>query len=109
MKRILIVCLLGMGLLLPYNKITAKEFSEKEISKRIVDIMLEGNVLIASSDASTGTINEVKIYNSSKQKVVDQTCYGGYVCDVDVSGLPSGFYTAQVFTTMTVYSENFAK
>lgn len=104
MKQILIVCLLGMGLLLPQNKVTAKEF----YTKRIVDVWIEGAVLTANSDAYTGGITEVQIYNSSDQKVLAQSCGGGYSCQVSLSGLPGGTYRAKVTTTLTTYNEYFS-
>lgn len=105
MKRILIVCLLGMGLLLPSTTVTAKEFSHKESAKRIIDVMLEGHVLLATSDATTGTLVSCYIWNGSKSLVLQQSL-SGYSDDVDVSGLSSGWYTVQIFTTLTGYSEN---
>jgi len=107
MKRILIVCLLGMGLLLPATNLTAKEFSKKEVfKKRIVDCFLEGDILIVTSDANTGTLSNVKIWSGGKQLVLQQSV-SGYEDEVDLSSLPSGYYSAQVFTSLTVYSENF--
>src|SRR4051812_18490689 len=102
MKRMLIVCLLGMGLLLPYNKITAKEF----FTKRIVDVYKDGWALHATSDDHTGNITTVRIFNGSGAKVLQQSC-SGYSCTVSLVGLPAGDYTAQVTTSMTVYTETF--
>ena len=98
-----------MGLLLPCNKITAKEFSKKLGSaetKRIVDVMLEGHILLATSDAGTGTLSTVKIWDTGKHLVLQQSV-SGYEDEVDLSSLPDGYYSAQVFTTLTGYSENF--
>ena len=107
MKRILIVCLLGMGLLLPSTTITAKEFSKRESAKRFVDVWLEGATLQATSDAQSGTLVRMKIFNTAKQLVLNETL-SGYEDAVDVSGLPNGFYSVQVFTTNSPYpySEN---
>lgn len=101
MKRILIVCLLGIGLLLPLTNITAKE----SIAKRVVDVVLEDEVISITSEANTGTLTTVKIYNSSKVKVIEEAC-SGYYHGTDVSALPSGLYSVVVFTTLTTYSEN---
>ncbi len=102
MKRILIVCLLGIGLLLPSANTTAKEF----FVKRIVDVTIEGYWLLASSDESTGNIIRVKVYKQSNQElVIDQKCSSGYTCMVDMSGQHSGYYIVQVITTLTSYSE----
>lgn len=105
MKRILIVCLLGMGLLLPATKSTAKEFSRKEISKRIVDVMIEGDVIELTSDAGSGTLVNCKIWDMGKHLVLQQYV-SGYADAVDVSDLTAGWYSVQVFTTGTTYSEN---
>lgn len=102
MKRILIVCLLGMGLLLPSTTITAKEFS----AKRIVDIFMEDDWLQATSDGYTGSIVKVEVFNSSEQKVLGESCRG-FSCEVYIGGLPSGSYTAWVTTSLTTYSEGF--
>ena len=103
MKRILIVCLLGMGLLLPSTTITAKEF----FVKRIVNCYLEGNVLIATSSGSSGTLTDMKIFDTGKHKVLEQALSGTEDA-VDVSGLAAGYYSVQVFTTGSPfpYSEN---
>lgn len=101
MKRILIVCLLGMGLLLPATTITAKEF----IIKRTVDVYVEGDVVGITSDVNSGSLTQVKIYNSNKVKVIDESC-SGYEHEVDISSLPSGLYSVVVYTTLTSYSEN---
>lgn len=101
MKRILIVCLLGMGLLLPATTITAKEI----ISKRIFDVWMEGDVLIATSDATTGALVNLKVWNSSKQMVLQQGI-SGYYSEVDLSSLPTGYYTAVVTSASSGYSEN---
>lgn len=106
MKRILIVCLLGMGLLLPCNKTTAKGFFKKEVfSKRIVDCYLDGDILAITSDPGTGTLVTCKIWSPTKQLVLLESI-SGYEDAVDVSSLHSGWYSVQVFTTSTIESEN---
>ncbi len=101
MKRILIVCLLGMGLLLPITNITAKEV----IIKRTLDISVEEDWVVITSDANSGTLTTVKIYNSNKVKVLEESC-SGYYHAVDVSGFSSGMYSVVAYTTLTTYSEN---
>ena len=105
MKRIVIVCLLGMGLLLPATNNAAKGFSKKEISKRIVDCYLEGDALSITSDEGTGTLVTVKIWDTGKHLKLQESI-SGYADAVDVSGLTAGNYSVQVFTSLTVYSEN---
>ena len=100
MKRILIVCLLGMALLLPFTTITANNF----LSNRIIDVTLEGDWVEITSDAGTGTLTNVIIYNSQEQKVLAEAL-GGYADGVDVGGLPGGSYKVRVYTTLTSYTE----
>lgn len=100
MKRILIVCLLGMGLLLPVQQLTANGFS----FKRIVDVFMEANILIASSDSGTGTLVSVTIKNGNNQTVLQEDV-SGYYDTVDLSSLSPGNYTAYVTTTLTGYRE----
>jgi hypothetical protein len=102
MKRILIVCLLGMGLLLPSANITAKEF----FTKRIIDVWTDADALEVSSDANTGGILLVKIFEGP-DLVMHQSFSGGYYYKMDVSSLGAGTYTARVFTNLTVYNEAF--
>lgn len=100
MKRILIVCLLGMGLLLPSTTITANNF----FINRIIDVLLEGDWVEITSDAGTGTLTNVIIYNSQEQKVLAEAL-SGYTDGVDVGGLPGGSYKVRVYTTLTSYTE----
>ncbi len=109
MKKILILCLLSMALLLPSTTITAKEFSKNNTKttslKRIVDVTIIDEVLSVTSDASTGTLVWVKVYNTQKQLVLAQLL-SGYSDGVDVSFLHSGMYSVTVHTSLTNYSEN---
>lgn len=100
MKRILIVCLLGMGLLLPVQQLTANSFS----FKRIVDVFMEADILIVSSESETGTLKTVTIKDRDQQTVLQEDV-SGYYDTVDLSSLDPGSYTAYVTTTLTSYSE----
>lgn len=100
MKRILIVCLLGMGLLLPVHQLTANGFS----LKRIVDVYIESYILVVTSDSETGTLVSVTIKNSANQTVLQEDV-SGYSDAVDLSGLAPGNYGAYVTTTLTSYRE----
>jgi hypothetical protein len=100
----LIVCLLGMGLLLPSANITAKEF----FIKRVVDVYKDGLVLQASSDSNTGGITMIRLYDSSNVKVAQQSYESVYSCSISLAHLASGGYHAQVTTTLTVYYEDFS-
>ena len=102
MKRILIVCLLGMGLLLPVQQLTANGF----LIKRIVDVYIESHVLGITSDSNTGTLASVKIKNADNQTVWEEGL-SGYSDSVDLSRLNIGYYTAYVTTSLTTYTEVF--
>jgi hypothetical protein len=96
-----------MGLLLSSTATTKTELANtKTLLHRIVDCHLEGYILIANSDANSGTLTTVKIWDPQKHLVL-QEAVSGYEDEVDLSGLSSGNYSAQIFTTQTVYSENF--
>lgn len=90
-----------MGLLLPLTNITAKE----TIVKRTVDVIVEEDNVEITSDANSGTLSVVKVYNSNKVKVIEESC-SGYYHVINVSSLPSGLYSVVVFTSLTTYSEN---
>lgn len=113
MKQIFTICLLGMGILLPNNPATAKEILKGKHSlhsrehKKIIDIWIEGDALLAESDAGSGSITVVKIFNSKNVKVMEQAGYG-FSCAVDVSPLQNGVYSAKVFTASTQYTEVFS-
>jgi len=106
MKRFLITCLCACAALIstPIFSTPAAKFS-----KRIIDVTVITDVLLASSDSETGKITKVVIYNSSNQQVILQWCDNGYTCSVDVGDLPSGVYDALVVTELTSYTERFVK
>ena len=110
MKKILIVCLLGLGVLLPSTTITAKGIltnkatAAANVHQRIVDVTIETGVLFASSDVVTGALKSVKLVNSANKTVLKETC-SGYSYATDVSYLPSGFYTSTVVTGAIVHNE----
>jgi len=98
------VCLIGMGLLLPTAKV--KSSTDHLFSnKRIVDVYKEGMTLLASSDASTGTLEKVEVFQGTELKKT-RSC-SGYSCSVSLSGLSAGNYVARVTTSLTTYEEGF--
>lgn len=104
MKRILFVCLLGMASLLPSNKISAA--TPAAAIHRTIDCYLEGMVLLATSDESSGTLVSITIFNASNQEVRYTTC-SGYSCSVSLANLRAGHYTAHVVATNGSYNEEF--
>lgn len=107
MKKQLMVCLLGIGLLLPESK--ANSSGVKYFFNRIVDCNLQGYDLLVTSDTEDGSINKVEIYNSSTQQLEMTEYSSGYSCSVDVGDLEKGEYEAKVYCTYTTYTERFSK
>ncbi|HRG87527.1 MAG TPA: Ig-like domain-containing protein [Chitinophagales bacterium] len=107
MKRILFACLLGAGTLLPSTE--AK--SSVVYFSKVVDVTISGWVLTAISQTEDGVINKIEVYhNGTMELVLYQACGGtGYSCNLDVSDLASGTYTAKVYCTNTVYTEQFSR
>lgn len=105
MKKFLLVCLLGMGALLPATTTTAKEI----FAKRIIDVTMEGWVLIGTSQTEDGPIVNMSVLTiPGGLRVATQSC-NGYTCSLSVADLPSGAYVARVTTTNGVYTEQFKK
>ncbi|MFM2306538.1 MAG: hypothetical protein RLZZ367_1207 [Bacteroidota bacterium] len=106
MKQILLAALLSAGALLPSNE--AKSSAVYSFH-RVVDVTISGWVLNAFSQSENGVINQIEIYqNGTMTLVLYQACGGsGYSCSVDLSDLADGTYTAKVYCTNTVYSEQF--
>jgi hypothetical protein len=103
MKTILITCLLGVAML--FGNTATAEKAKKPF--RIVDVNVQQDILLASSDAQTGGITKVEVLNANRELELAQQCGGGYSCEVDISGLHSGSYIAKVTTTLTTYTEGF--
>lgn len=105
MKKILVVCLLGVtGLLLPVKQTTARELVAKH---KIVDCTLEEDVLRAFSEQKDGPIMKMVITNSEQQVVQIEYCGGRYTCEAYVGELPAGNYKVTVTCTMTQYTQAF--
>lgn len=104
MKKILLACLLGIGLLTP--AIEAK--SSIAIISRIVNITIEGWVLLANSDAASGTIQQIQIYDVATGVLVRTQNCEGYSCTASLSGLRPGVYLAVVITTNAVTKKQFS-
>lgn len=102
MKQILIVCLLGIGMLLP-----SQEVKSSEPYRRIVDVHIDFPALIADSDTEDGTISKIEIYKVSTGEKVRQTFCSGYSCSINLSGLPAGNYNAKVICQYTTYTQGF--
>lgn len=105
MKKILIVCLLGMmGTLLPMKQSTAKELFKKQIR---VNCNLEEDVMRAFSEQKDGPIMKMYIENSETQIVQIEYCGGSYTCESYIGDLPAGNYKVTVVTTNTSYTQAF--
>ena len=93
MKRILISCLLGIGLLLPALNAKSNFIS----AKKIINVFIEGYVLFASSDTKTGTLQHIDIYDADMQELLYTQKCGSSNCQVDLTKLPSGNYEAEIY------------
>lgn len=108
MKKVFIVCLLGIGLLLPNNQIAARNSSITKTHFKAgpdVSIFIEDDALLANSSPSAGTITRIRIFNQQNVKVLDQPIAPSFTTALDISDLPVGVYTIKVSTTNTLYTE----
>ena len=105
MKKIVLACLIGMALLGAQPTANGNAKFASFSNKRIVDVYLEGMTLLASSDANTGTIVKVEVFQGTELKKT-RSC-SGYSCSVSLSGLSAGNYVARVTTSLTTYEEGF--
>ena len=103
MKKVLFLCLLGVGVLLP----TGQAKSSVIVQARVVTVHVEGWALTANSDAESGTINQIQVFNLTTGLLVREETCGGYSCAVSLVGLPPAIYIAYVTTTNTVVSKKF--
>lgn len=101
MKTILITGLMAAGVL---QSIAAGP-EVRPHSKRIVDVYVQEEVLVSTSDGQTGGITKVEVLNESNQVVLCQEYGGGYYYQTNLSALHTGYYSAKVTTTRTVYYE----
>ena len=105
MKKFLLVCLLGAGLLLPSTTITAKE----TLKHRIINVGIEGWVLTANSQKEDGPITLLEIRKVPDGKLMhSQTC-NDYTTFVNISGLPAGSYVVNVVATNKTFQQQFRK
>ena len=110
MKKFLLLCLLGLGMLLPANTITAKEVTKNVLAKsKIINVTLQGNVLLANSGMDDGPILGIVIRTVPGGKMMLQQECGDYSCSVNVSCLPAGNYVAQVYLNNQTYTWQFKK
>lgn len=110
MKNILMVCLLGLGLLIPASHVSATELSTSKVLHKAadggpgLDIWIEGDALLCGSDESSGELTKLKIADRNKVVVFDAHL-SGYYTSTDISNLPSGMYYVKVFTEYTSLTE----
>jgi hypothetical protein len=104
MKKVLLACLLGFGTLLPVNE--AK--SSIATQNRILNIHIEGWALTANSDAASGLIEEIQVFELDKEEPVLTESCDGYSCTIKLGELPAGVYVAVVITTNTTGKKQFS-
>jgi len=105
MKKFLLLCLLGLGMLAPTNTITAKEHA----GKKIIKVIMENQVYLASSEPADGPITHMDVKTLPGGVCVASTDCGDYNCSLDVSQLPSGSYVLRVYTTYRMFEKQFKK
>lgn len=105
------VCLLGLGLLIPASQLSATELSTSKIFHKAadggpgLDIWVEGDAyLFCSSDQSSGALTRVRMADRNKTIVLDVPL-SGYYSSTDISNLPAGMYYVKVFTQYTSLTE----
>src|SRR5688572_9191389 len=103
MKKVLLACLLGLGTLAPANE--AK--SSTVVKHRIATITIEATWLRATSDAASGPIQRIEIYNVNTGALVRTQNCDGYSCQVSLTGLPGGLYVGWAITTNTTAKKQF--
>ncbi|HWB63505.1 MAG TPA: DUF3244 domain-containing protein [Chitinophagales bacterium] len=89
MKKVLFSVVIAFGF---FSAVVA---NSSIISKRIIDVFIEGYVLFANSDAKSGKILTIEIYDSQNNVVLTQKVVGSKTA-VDLSGLPAGQYEAEI-------------
>lgn len=105
MKKVVLVCLLGMGLLCPVAKVNSSVVNQ--FVHRIVDVTLDGAVLYATSESADGPISKVEIHHQNPHEIVLTEYCSGYSCTVDLGTLKPGTYAAKVFYANGIYTEVF--
>jgi hypothetical protein len=100
MKKVFVTCLMALGMLLPVSETTAKESA----AKSIINILIDDEVLRASSQEQDGPIVKIVLLNDMRQIVQTEMCGYGYYCETYLRDLPAGLYIARVETTKTSYA-----
>ena len=98
MKKLLLVCLLGLATFIP--NVQAK--SSMSVMSRILDIHIEGWALSANSDDASGLIQQIQIYDINTGKLMISQNFKDYSAKVNISQLPAGNYVGVVICTNDV-------
>lgn len=104
MKKYLLVCLLGVATFLPTSELK----SSISAHARVINIHVEGWQLQANSDAISGNILQIQIYNTINGEMVRSTGCEGSSCSISLEGLPKGYYLAYVIAQNGVATKKFA-
>ncbi|MES2619937.1 MAG: T9SS type A sorting domain-containing protein [Bacteroidota bacterium] len=104
MKKYLLVCLLGAATFLPTS-----ELKSSIVAKiRIITVTIEDYWLRANSDATSGNILQIQIYNTTNGEMVRSTGCESTSCSISLLGLPKGYYLAYVIAQNGVTTKKFA-
>ncbi|HXH19574.1 MAG TPA: hypothetical protein VNJ07_10880 [Chitinophagales bacterium] len=69
-----------------------------------LDIQMQGEVLIASSDNPNDPLVKVEVFNGAGQKVAQGGC-SSTKCTLDLSNLPTGNYLGKATSLRAVHTE----
>lgn len=91
MKRILVVCLLGIGMVMSVNQSKAAIINHR----KIIDHHIEGWTLSISSDEKSGELIRVFIYDANGFHIATHYC-SGYTCTININELSAGLYYLKI-------------
>jgi hypothetical protein len=110
MKKTLLYCLIGLGLLLPSiaaKSVVAKSSIVSRASK-VISAYLDGTAYIVNSDTKTGQLQSVVIIDLDTQQEVVNQQLTGYKADLNLGGLPSGHYESQIYAQYGQFQQQFS-
>lgn len=106
MKKIILFSLVCMALLLPAVNTTSN--AAAKFTHRMTTL-IEGWVLIATSNADEGFINGIEVYRLSTGELARKVETTGQTnqASIDLKGLPSGGYSARIICTNMIITKQF--
>ncbi|GEM_PF-1070290 len=80
--------------------------SKTPLHVEAIEIDMNGDLLIATSDNQNDPMKTIRVYNLSGQQVAYKSCLASSTCTHDLSNLPSGTYLAVGNSKYAQYSES---